>query len=96
MGNLVAVRVQASSAIPCHMHNCYNTVSYRLVHPTYADVLGMEIAYICEECAKSLVASLAKDTPAQEVHPAIDDGAYVDNLPLDSLPLPPKRGRPKK
>lgn len=65
MSKLIAVRMLSEA--PCHLHNCYNPIAYKLVHANYADTLGMEIVMICEACASSLVDSLTPDDVAVEV-----------------------------
>lgn len=81
MGKLIAVKMPRRE-LPCHMHNCFNPIAYKLVHVNYPDSMGMEIAMICEDCAQGLVESLAVDMPGPE--PVVEEPAPT-----------PKRGRPK-
>lgn len=90
MGKLIAV--PAPSDIPCHMHNCYNPIAYRLVHPNYVETLGMELALICADCARSLMDSLQSDDVDQDTE-AFDD---VADTFMGQDAVVKKRGRPKK
>lgn len=89
MSKLIAVPMP--SDVPCHMHNCYNPIAYKLVHPSYVETLGMEIALICADCARSLIESLRDAT-------ALDEVVHTDVLTrrVPGKLISPKRGRPKK